>query len=173
MKKLEFPLALAMVATLSACSLAPAYKAPATPTAAAFREMGPWVSAQPNDQLPRDDWWHLYGDAELDRLQPRLLANNADLAAALQLLKAGQRLGERNRAAPVQEIKVDPVSGEAPEAALACGHDAGARGVARVRPRWHEPHPGRRRGADAWPLAAARRHRRGRRSQRSVAVTAV
>jgi NodT family efflux transporter outer membrane factor (OMF) lipoprotein len=83
MKKLEFPLALAVAATLSACSLAPAYKAPATPTTAVFREMGPWVNAQPNDQLPREDWWHLYGDTELDQLQTQLLANNADLAAAL------------------------------------------------------------------------------------------
>jgi NodT family efflux transporter outer membrane factor (OMF) lipoprotein len=97
MKKLEFPLALAVIATLSACSLAPAYRAPATPTAAAFREMGPWVSAQPNDQLPRDDWWHLYGDAELDQLQPRLLANNADLAAALAHYQQAQAFSAEAR----------------------------------------------------------------------------
>ncbi|GLQ50869.1 efflux transporter outer membrane subunit [Dyella flava] len=82
MKKLEFSLALAVAAALSACSLAPAYKAPATPTTPAYRDVGPWVSAQPNDQLPRQDWWHLYGDAELDQLQTQLLANNATLAAA-------------------------------------------------------------------------------------------
>lgn len=63
--------------------MAPAYKAPATPEAQAYREMGPWVTAQPSDQLPRDNWWQLYGDAQLDQLQTKLLASNATLAAAL------------------------------------------------------------------------------------------
>lgn len=84
MKKLELiALSLAIAATLGGCSLAPAYQPPATPTAQAYHDVGPWVTAQPSDQLPRDSWWNLYGDAELDQLQTQLLANNADLAAAL------------------------------------------------------------------------------------------
>jgi NodT family efflux transporter outer membrane factor (OMF) lipoprotein len=83
MKKLEIVLSLAIAAALSGCSLAPAYKTPATPAAQAYKDVGPWVTAQPNDQLPRENWWNLYGDAELDQLQTQLLANNADLAAAL------------------------------------------------------------------------------------------
>lgn len=83
MKKLELALAVAIAAVLSGCSLAPAYKPPATPAAPAYRDVGPWVAAQPSDQLPRNNWWQLYGDAELDALQTKLLANNADLAAAL------------------------------------------------------------------------------------------
>ncbi len=83
MKKLELTLSLVIAVALSGCSLAPAYKAPATPEAQAYREMGPWVTAQPSDQLPRDNWWQLYGDAQLDQLQTKLLASNATLAAAL------------------------------------------------------------------------------------------
>jgi NodT family efflux transporter outer membrane factor (OMF) lipoprotein len=83
MKKLEFVLTMAIAAALGACSMAPAYKPPATPVASAYKDVGPWVGAQPSDQLPRENWWQLYADTELDRLQTQLLANNADLAAAL------------------------------------------------------------------------------------------
>ncbi len=69
---------------LSACSLAPAYKVPETPVAEHYANAsGPWVEATPADHLDRDGWWKLYGDARLDDLQAKLLANNATLAAAL------------------------------------------------------------------------------------------
>lgn len=83
MKKPEFALSLAIVAAISGCSLAPAYKAPATPTTQTYQNLGPWVTAQPSDQLARDTWWQLYGDDQLNQLQVKLLANNATLAAAL------------------------------------------------------------------------------------------
>jgi hypothetical protein len=53
----------------------------------------------------------------------------ADLAIALQPREARQRVGERHRAAPVQEIKVDPVGLEPLEAALASLDRAALRGV--------------------------------------------
>jgi NodT family efflux transporter outer membrane factor (OMF) lipoprotein len=83
MKKREVTLSVVMTMLLSACSLAPPYKVPTTPQAQVYRDVGPWVTAQPSDQLPRDGWWHVYGDEQLNRLQAELLANNNDLAAAL------------------------------------------------------------------------------------------
>jgi NodT family efflux transporter outer membrane factor (OMF) lipoprotein len=67
---------------LSACSLAPDYHVPATPIAAQYKTVGPWTSAQPADQIDRNGWWKMYGDAQLDDLESRLLANNTDLRAA-------------------------------------------------------------------------------------------
>ncbi|GGA31786.1 efflux transporter outer membrane subunit [Dyella nitratireducens] len=83
MKKLESFLSVMVAVALGGCSLAPAYQPPATPQAQAYRDVGPWVNAQPADQLSRQSWWRLYSDAELDTLQTKLLASNADLAAAL------------------------------------------------------------------------------------------
>ena len=97
MKKLELTLSLAIAVALSGCSLAPAYKAPATPEAQTYREVGPWVTAQPSDQLPRDNWWQLYGDNELDQLQTKLLANNATLAAALAHYTQAQAFSAESR----------------------------------------------------------------------------
>jgi NodT family efflux transporter outer membrane factor (OMF) lipoprotein len=83
MKKGESLLPFALMLALSGCSLAPAYQPPATPAAQTYRDLGPWLTAQPSDQAPRDHWWQLYADSDLDALQAKLLANNADLAAAL------------------------------------------------------------------------------------------
>jgi NodT family efflux transporter outer membrane factor (OMF) lipoprotein len=83
MKKLELALCLLIAVIVSGCSLAPPYKTPATPQAQTYKDVGPWVAAQPSDQLPRENWWQLFGDSELDRLQTELLANNPTLAAAL------------------------------------------------------------------------------------------
>ena len=83
MKKREFVFSLGIALALGGCSLAPVYKPPVTPPAAPYQDVGPWIAAQPSDQLPRDQWWQLYGDAQLDQLQTRLLANNTDLAVAL------------------------------------------------------------------------------------------
>src|ERR1700733_4449955 len=82
MVKYGFPALLTGVMALSACSLAPKYQVPATPIAAQYKTVGPWTSAQPADQIDRNGWWKMYGDAQLDDLETRLLANNTDLRAA-------------------------------------------------------------------------------------------
>src|ERR1700692_4748888 len=71
-----------LAVTLGGCSLAPALEAPDVPIAAAYREEAPWTPARPADELPRDAWWTVYGDAQLDAMQLRLLENSSDLAAA-------------------------------------------------------------------------------------------
>ncbi|MEA3088379.1 MAG: hypothetical protein QOC89_6076 [Paraburkholderia sp.] len=82
MATLKVPALLAGTFALAACSLAPDYHVPPTRVAAQYRTIGPWVSAQPADQLSRTDWWKIYNDPQLDDLEQRLLANNTDLAAA-------------------------------------------------------------------------------------------
>lgn len=97
MKKRDLAFALAIGASLTGCSLAPAYHPPATPSTQAYRDTGPWTIAQPSDRQPRGDWWHLYGEAELDALQAKLLANNADLAAALAHYQQAQAFSAEAR----------------------------------------------------------------------------
>ena len=67
--------------------------------AASYREEAPWTPAQPADQLPRDGWWQLYGDAELDALQQRLLANSPDLAAALARYRQAEAVTRQSESA--------------------------------------------------------------------------
>ena len=72
-----------LVLMLAGCSQAPQLKLPEVPTAAGWREAGSAGMTQAGPPLVADTWWTIYGDAELDALQQRLLADSPDLAAAL------------------------------------------------------------------------------------------
>ena len=49
---------------------------------AGFKEAAPWTAASNVAELPREAWWTLFGNAELDALQRRLIERSPDLAAA-------------------------------------------------------------------------------------------
>jgi NodT family efflux transporter outer membrane factor (OMF) lipoprotein len=67
---------------LASCSFAPRMQTPPVPTSDAFKETGAWTQAAPADRLPRDHWWALYDNDEIDSLQSKLVAGNPTLAAA-------------------------------------------------------------------------------------------
>jgi NodT family efflux transporter outer membrane factor (OMF) lipoprotein len=89
---------LSLTLLLGACSLAPPLKTPVVPTADAYKEIGPWTQAQPADRLPRDSWWSLYGNGELNGLENRLIAGNPTLAAALANYAQARALADQARA---------------------------------------------------------------------------
>ena len=88
----------ALTLLLGACSLAPPLKVPQVPTGDAYKESGPWTQAQPADRLPRDSWWTLYDNTELDELERRLIAGNPTLAAAAANYAQAKALGDQARA---------------------------------------------------------------------------
>ena len=88
----------ALIPLLSACSLAPALKVPVVPAGDAYKEIGPWTQARPADRLPRDSWWALYGNAEIDELEKQLIAGNPTLAAALANYAQARALADQARA---------------------------------------------------------------------------
>ena len=89
--------ACALFATLVAggCSLAPTLRLPDVPVAENYKEPAPWTTAAPADALPRDAWWSLYSDPDLDRLQQQLVANSPDLAAALARYNQAQAFSDQ------------------------------------------------------------------------------
>jgi len=90
--------AVALTLLLGACSLAPPLKVPEVPAGDAYKEIGPWTQARPADRLPRDSWWDLYNNAELNELQRRLIAGNPTLAAALADYAQARALSDQARA---------------------------------------------------------------------------
>ena len=82
MRAVDWRWIVALTAGLAGCSLAPRYKVPDVPMPAAYKEPAPWTAAQPGDALPRGEWWSIYNDEDLDRLQRALIANSPDLVAA-------------------------------------------------------------------------------------------
>jgi NodT family efflux transporter outer membrane factor (OMF) lipoprotein len=90
--------ALALFAVaLAGCSLAPPLVLPDVAIAPDYKEQAPWTPAAPADRLPREAWWNLYADRELDRLQRQLIANSPDLAAALARYEQARANGDQLR----------------------------------------------------------------------------
>ena len=76
--------ALAASAFLSACTVGPDYQQPdvSQQTPAQWK----WQTAQPRDAESRGEWWTVFHDSELNRLQKQALQNNQELRGAMARL---------------------------------------------------------------------------------------
>lgn len=78
--------------TVSGCStdwlprvdLAPAYQPPQYVVPASWRGASPFVEAKPSDGELRGDWWALFNDPILNKLEEQAMAANPDLQAAAE-----------------------------------------------------------------------------------------
>lgn len=81
-----------LVLNLSACQsdwlphadLAPDYQPPQYVVPASWHGASPFVEAKPSDGELRPDWWELYDDPVLNRLEEQAMAANPDLQAAAE-----------------------------------------------------------------------------------------
>ncbi len=81
------------VTVLSGCTVGPDYVKPDTAgvVPAAWR----WQTAEPRDAVPRGEWWRVFRDGELDRLEELAVAGSPSLAAAaarVDQARAGARI---------------------------------------------------------------------------------
>jgi multidrug efflux system outer membrane protein len=78
---------------MAACHpVGPNYHTPPAPQAATWRTEGPWRQGEPKDQIPKGAWWEIFQDAELNRLETRVLAANQDLVSASARLEEARAL---------------------------------------------------------------------------------
>lgn len=84
---------------LGGCSLAPHMQTPVVPAGDRYKETGSWTQAEPADRLPRESWWTLYENPEIDELQRQLISGNPTLAAALADYAQARALRDQARAA--------------------------------------------------------------------------
>ena len=75
-------LAAAALALLAACSAGPKYERPAVDAPAAYKEAGNWKVAQPRDDVKRDKWWEVFGDAQLNSLLAQIDVSNQNVRVA-------------------------------------------------------------------------------------------
>jgi NodT family efflux transporter outer membrane factor (OMF) lipoprotein len=88
--------------------LAPAYKEAAPD---AYKESGTWQVAQPADAAQRGEWWKVFGDAELNVLEPQVAANNQDLKAADARFREARALIRFNHASLYPTVATQPFAG--------------------------------------------------------------
>jgi NodT family efflux transporter outer membrane factor (OMF) lipoprotein len=109
----------AALLVLTGCMVGPKYVKPSVPMAPDYKEAGPdaykensnWHVAQPADAVQRGEWWTIFGDAELNTLEPQIAANNQDLKAADARFREARALIRFNRASLYPTIGVAPSAG--------------------------------------------------------------
>jgi NodT family efflux transporter outer membrane factor (OMF) lipoprotein len=67
---------------LTGCAVGPKYHTPTVQTPAAYKEVGDWKPAQPNDQNLGGTWWTIFQDPQLDALELQVNVSNQNLKAA-------------------------------------------------------------------------------------------
>jgi NodT family efflux transporter outer membrane factor (OMF) lipoprotein len=91
MKSVVFISLAALAIALAGCAVGPDYHRPAglqnQPLPETFSSGDPanrtaWKIAEPSANVPRGNWWEIFSDSELNRLESLALTNNQNLAAA-------------------------------------------------------------------------------------------
>jgi NodT family efflux transporter outer membrane factor (OMF) lipoprotein len=94
---LEILLAMAVL-LLSGCAVGPKYHPPTVPAPPAYKEVGDWKPAQPNDQNLGGDWWKIFQDPQLDSLEIQVNVSNQNLKAAEAQFRQARAALRYNRA---------------------------------------------------------------------------
>jgi NodT family efflux transporter outer membrane factor (OMF) lipoprotein len=97
--KIRVIMAALLVATLSACTVVgPDYVRPTAITPDAYKEIDGWEVARPKDDVIRGSWWEMFGDPQLNALEPQVSISNQNLAAAEAQYREAQALVREARA---------------------------------------------------------------------------
>jgi len=67
---------------LTGCVVGPKYHTPSVQAPPAYKELGDWKPAQPNDQNLGGMWWAIFQDPQLDALEQQVNVSNQNLKAA-------------------------------------------------------------------------------------------
>ena len=90
--------ALLAAALFGGCSVGPDYVRPAVETPAEYRETGNWKPAEPKDDVNRGNWWEVFNDSLLNRLQEQVDVSNQNLAKAAAQYRQALALVQSARA---------------------------------------------------------------------------
>ncbi|WP_062785731.1 efflux transporter outer membrane subunit [Novosphingobium capsulatum] len=91
---------MALPLILAGCSMAPAYRPPATVAIPPqFKEEPGWAVATPSDAVARGAWWDLFGDPVLDSLEQKVAVTNQNVASYRAAYQAARALVQVQRSA--------------------------------------------------------------------------
>jgi NodT family efflux transporter outer membrane factor (OMF) lipoprotein len=97
---------LALLLLLAACEVGPDYQRPSVETPPAYKEIGGWKQAEPQDAGSAAAWWSVYGDAELDGLMRQIDISNQNLKASAAAYREALALTAQARSALFPTLSV-------------------------------------------------------------------
>jgi NodT family efflux transporter outer membrane factor (OMF) lipoprotein len=83
---------------LAGCAVGPDYKRPSVTTPAVFKEADGWKQAAPSDIVDKGEWWEIFGDPVLNKLETQVEVSNQNLAAAVAAYRESLALLDEQRA---------------------------------------------------------------------------
>ncbi len=100
MRRAPWPLVLLATAVLpfTGCAVGPKYHPPVVQPPPAYKEVGDWKPAQPNDQNLGGEWWKIFQDPQLDALEAQVSVSNQNLKAAEAQFRQARAALRYNRA---------------------------------------------------------------------------
>jgi outer membrane protein, multidrug efflux system len=93
---------------LDGCTVGPQYQRAPAPAAPAWKTQPPWETAAPRDNIPKDAWWTIYHEDQLNELEQQLLKANQSLAAASSRLQEARAYARVQTGAFFPQVAVDP-----------------------------------------------------------------
>jgi NodT family efflux transporter outer membrane factor (OMF) lipoprotein len=109
-------LALLFGLLLAGCTVGPKYIKPAVPTTPTYKEEAPssfkesdqWQPAHPGDQTSRGNWWEIFGDPQLNKLEEQIAGSNQNLKVAEAHFREARAAIRFNRASQFPTISTAP-----------------------------------------------------------------
>src|SRR5712671_4095751 len=104
------------VLLLAGCTVGPKYIKPAVPMTLAYKEEVPdsfkglnqWQPAHPADQTSRGNWWAIFDDPDLNKLEEQIASSNQNLKVAEARFRAARAAIRFNRASQFPTISTAP-----------------------------------------------------------------
>jgi NodT family efflux transporter outer membrane factor (OMF) lipoprotein len=93
---------------LSGCEIGPKYRPPAMQAPPAYKEIGDWKPAQPNDKNLGGTWWTMFQDPQLDTLEFQVNVSNQNLKAAEAQYRQSRAVLRYTRANYYPTVTVGP-----------------------------------------------------------------
>ena len=93
---------------LAGCTVGPNYKRPPADVPPAYKEVGDWKPAQPNDENFSGNWWEIFQDQQLNELEEQVSVSNQNLKAAEAQYTQARAILRYNRADYFPTLTVNP-----------------------------------------------------------------
>jgi NodT family efflux transporter outer membrane factor (OMF) lipoprotein len=105
-----------LIVALEGCTVGPKYVKPSVPmtpafkeeTPASFKESDQWQPAHPGDQESRGNWWEIFGDLQLNKLEEQIAGSNQNLKVAEARFREARAAIRFNRASQFPTISTSP-----------------------------------------------------------------
>jgi NodT family efflux transporter outer membrane factor (OMF) lipoprotein len=95
---------------VTGCTVGPRYQRPAAEVPPAYKEVGDWKPAQPNDQNLGGNWWEIFQDPQLNALEAQVNVSNQNLKAAEAQYTQARAILRYSRANYFPTVATNPVA---------------------------------------------------------------